>query len=112
MTSISVTVHTAAALDGWTQAELDALDVLATEAKLARLLVAEIRKATGVDAVTVEVRRDDDGDFWSISGAESAKDELALDEAVRDTLMDFPWHDGQHWGEFRYLVTADGRRVY
>lgn len=108
MISINVTVHTAGAMEGWDAA---AVDVLATEARLAGLLRAAIVDATGADEVTVNVRREDAGDYWDINGAESAREERDLDEAVRDTLMDFPWHDGQRWAVFHYLTTADGRKV-
>jgi hypothetical protein len=100
MATISITVHTASAYDGWTQEDRERMDVLDTEANLAQVLENEIREATEVD-VTVDVRCEDRGDFWSISGAADAMEQRDLDEMVRETLMDFPWHEAQRWGVFK-----------
>jgi hypothetical protein len=100
MATISITVHTAGAMDGWAQEDLDRLDVLDTEATLADVLAREVREATEVDDVTVEVRREDRGDFWSISAAD-AMEQRDIDEIVRETLMDFPWYDAQRWAVFK-----------
>ena len=99
MASINVTVHTASAMDGWTQADRDAMDVINTEVNLKSVLERDIREATEVEDVTVEVRREDRGDFWSIS-ADNAMEQRDLDEIVRDTLNDFPWYDAQRWAVF------------
>lgn len=101
MLSIYATVHYASATDGWTEEEFDALDVLDTEANLTALLTEEVRRATGVDNVTVEVRSDDAGDVWVISGARDALERNAIDETVRNVLIDFPWHDAQYWAIFK-----------
>jgi hypothetical protein len=101
MATISITVHTASAYDGWAQEDRDRLDVLDTEAKLADVLAGKVREATEVDDVTVEVRREDRGDFWSISGAADAMEQRDLDEIVRETLIDFPWYDAQRWAVFK-----------
>jgi tricorn protease-like protein len=101
MATISITVHTASAYDGWTQEDRDRLDVLDTEANLAQVLENEIREATGVEEVKVSVRSEDRGDFWSINGAADAMEQRDLDEIVRETLNDFPWHEAQRWGVFK-----------
>lgn len=97
MLSIYATVYYAGAMDGWTEEDLDALDVLDTEANLTALLTEEIKSATGVDDVTVEVRSDDAGDVWVISGARDEMERNTIDETVRNVLVDFPWHDAMYW---------------
>jgi hypothetical protein len=101
MATISITVHTGSAMEGWAQEDIDRLDVLDTEAKLAEVLAREVREATEVDDVTVEVRREDRGDFWSISDAADAMEQRDLDEMVREVLIDFPWYDAQRWAVFK-----------
>jgi hypothetical protein len=97
MTSISITIHTAGAFDGWSEADIAAIDMLNTEAQIARLITDRVVEATGVEAVEVEVRSEDRGDFWTISGAASEMEQRDLDEVVRETLIDFPWYDGNVW---------------
>ena len=101
MTSINVTVHTAGAMNGWTQADIDACDMLDTEATLKSLIERDIRAATEIQDVTVTVSSEDRGDFWRISNAADAMEERDLDEIVRDTLTDFPWYDAQRWAVFK-----------
>jgi hypothetical protein len=100
MATISITVHTASAYDGWTQEDRERMDVLDTEANLAQVLENEIREATEVD-VTVDVRCEDRGDFWSINDAADAMEQRDLDEIVREVLSSFPWSEAQRWGVFK-----------
>ena len=103
MPKIHVTVHTAGAMDGWTADDRERFDVLDTEANLARLLRRDIADATGLAEadITIDVRREDAGDRWHISGARDAMEQRDLDEATRDALIDFPWHDAQRWAVFK-----------
>lgn len=112
MATISVTVHTAGVMGGWTEEDRQAVNVLSTEASLAKMLTEQIASATGLDAddITVEVRREDRGDFWRID-ADDAREQLDLDEIVRDVLIDFPWHDAQRWAVFDHLTSADGQHI-
>ena len=96
MTSISITIHTAGAFEGWTEADIAAIDMLDTEAQIAKLITERVVEATGVEAVEVEVRSEDRGDFWHIQ-TDSATEQRDLDEVVRETLIDFPWYDRDIW---------------
>ena len=89
-------------IEGWSSAEIEALDIQATEAKLVRIL----RDITDSPDAEIEITWESVSD--KIFGTWTYASEK--DEAL-EALRDYPWYDAQRWGEFTYLVTADGRKV-
>jgi hypothetical protein len=89
-------------IDGWSSAEVEALDTQATETKLTRIL----REITDSPDAEIVITWESIADKVFGSWGYSTEKEEAL-----EALRDYPWYDAQRWGEFKFLVTADGRKV-
>lgn len=89
-------------IDGWPSADVEALDIHVTEARLVKILRDITDSPDAEIAITWDSVADKVFGKWTYSTEQ---------EEVLEALRDYPWYDAQRWGEFKYLTTTDGRRV-